>query len=599
MTVPPAGAVPADANLADLAWDNVAQYPTDVLLSRQVDGKWVDVTAAQFGEDVAAAAKGLIGAGVRPGDRVGVMSHTRYEWTLLDFAIWTAGAVTVPVYETSSAEQVEWVLGNSEAVAVVVEDAALQKTVESVRANLPTLANLWQLEDGAIDKLGELGADVPDGTLDERRHTAGPDDLATIVYTSGTTGRPKGCQLTHRNLYSNVLATAATLSHVFSPGQSTLLFLPLAHVFGRIIQCGSIYSRVRLGHLPNVSDLPTAFAEFSPDFILAVPRVFEKIYTGAQQKARTEGKGGIFDRAERAAIAYSQALDTGRIPVTLKAEHALFDRLVYARLREALGGSCRAVLSASAPLGERLGHFFRGIGVPVFEGYGLTETSPVATVNTLGQTRIGSVGRPIPGTTVRIAEDTEILIKGEQIFAGYWKNPEATAEAIDSDGWFHTGDLGALDADGYLSITGRKKELIVTAGGKNVAPAVLEDRVRAHGLISQCMVVGDKMPFVAALVTIDEDAFGPWKEKAGKPADATVTDLLDDQDLLAEVQTAIDDANKAVSRAESIRKFRIMPADFTEESGELTPTLKLRRSIVATARAADISRALLLSSTHL
>jgi long-chain acyl-CoA synthetase len=589
LTVPSAGDVPADANLADLVWDNVAKYPTDVLLSRQLDGKWVDVTATQFGEDVAAAAKGLIGAGVRPGDRVAIMSHTRYEWTLLDFAIWTAGAVTVPVYETSSAEQVEWVLGNSAAVAVVVEDAGLQAVVESVRGNLPSLKNLWQLEDGAIDKLGELGADVPDATIDERRHGSGPDDLATIVYTSGTTGRPKGCQLTHRNLYSNVLATAAVLNHVFSPGQSTLLFLPLAHVFGRIIQCGSIYSRVRLGHLANVSNLPTAFAEYSPDFILAVPRVFEKIYTGAQQKARSEGKGGIFDRAEKTAIAYSQAQDTGRIPVTLKAEHALFDRLVYARLRDALGGSCRAVLSGSAPLGERLGHFFRGIGVPVFEGYGLTETSPVATVNTLGHTRIGTVGRPIPGTTIGIGEDGEILVKGEQVFPGYWKNPEATAEAIDSDGWFHTGDLGALDADGYLSITGRKKELIVTAGGKNVAPAVLEDRVRAHPLVSQCMVVGDQKPFIAALVTIDEDAFGPWKEKAGKPADATVADLVEDKDLLAEIQTAIDDANKAVSRAESIRKFTILPADFTEQSGELTPTLKLRRAIVNTARATDIT----------
>ncbi|WP_163506765.1 AMP-dependent synthetase/ligase [Fodinicola acaciae] len=589
VTVPAAAEVPADGNLSDFVWHNAEKYPTDVLLSRQLDGRWHDVTAVQFQEEVAAVAKGLIAAGVRPGDRVGLMSHTRYEWTLIDFAIWAAGAVTVPVYETSSAEQVEWVLGNSEAVAVVVEDAGLQKTVESVRGNLPALKHLWQIEDGAVDTIGELGAAVTDGDLDTRRRTAGADDLATIVYTSGTTGRPKGCQLTHRNLYSNTLANAAVLSHVFSPGQSTLLFLPLAHVFGRIIQCGSIYSRVRLGHLSNVSDLPAAFAEFSPDFVLAVPRVFEKIYTAAQHRAHSEGKGAIFDRAERAAIAYSEGQDTGRIPVTLKAEHALFDRLVYTKLRAALGGSCRAVLSGSAPLGNRLGHFFRGIGVPVYEGYGLTETSPVATVNTLGQTRIGTVGRPIPGTTIRIGDDGEILIKGEQVFHGYWKNPEATAEAIDADGWFHSGDLGELDADGFLSITGRKKELIVTAGGKNVAPAVLEDRVRAHALVSQCMVVGDQKPYVAALVTIDPDAFGPWKEKAGKPADATVADLAEDPDLVAEIQHAIDDANKAVSRAESIRRFRILAADFTEESGELTPTLKLRRAVVGSARSEDIS----------
>jgi long-chain acyl-CoA synthetase len=588
-TVPAAYTVPDGANLTDSVWDNADSHPESVVFSRRVDGDWSDVTAVQFRDDVVAVAKGLVAAGVKPGDRVGLMSKTRYEWTLVDYAIWSAGAITVPIYETSSAEQVQWILGDSGAVAVVVEAPSHAATVESVRPQLPDLAHVWQLDDGAIDALTAGGADTPDAEIAARRAATGPDTAATIIYTSGTTGRPKGCELTHRNLLFDVGNAMPGLSGLFNADGSTLLFLPLAHVFARLIQCGAVATRTRMGHTADVKNLLDDLAVFQPTFVLSVPRVFEKVYNGARQKAHAAGKGSIFDAAEKVAIAYSEAQASGGAGVGLKLKHAVFDRLVFSKLRTVLGGRCHAAVSGGAPLGSRLGHFFRGIGLTVYEGYGLTETSAGCTLNLQNALKVGTVGRPLPGVSVRIADDGEVMIHGGLVFRQYWHNEAATKEAIDADGWFHSGDIGQLDDEGYLSITGRKKELIVTAGGKNVAPAVLEDRLRAHPLISQCMVVGDAQPFIGCLVTIDPEAFPAWKERAGKPAEATVSDLHTDDDLRAEIQLAVDDANKAVSKAEAIKVFRILPRDFTEEGGELTPSLKLKRNVVLKEYADEIA----------
>jgi len=587
-SVPPVVTIGDAANLTDPVWDNAAEAPDAVQFRRRRDGAWVDVTCEQFRDEVVALARGLVAAGVQPGARVGLMSRTRYEWTLVDYAIWSVGAVTVPVYETSSAEQVRWILADSGAVALVVETDAHALLVAGVREELPALTDVWGIDAGDLDRLRERGATVDAATIDERRRAAGADDIATIIYTSGTTGRPKGCVLTHRNLLSDIANAVPVLPDLFHEGAGTLLFLPLAHSFARLIQIGVVQARATMGHLPDTKTLLADLASFQPTFVLSVPRVFEKVHAGARQRAVAGGKGAIFDKAEAVAIAYSEALDAGGPGLKLRLEHGLYDKLVYGKLRAALGGRCDRAISGGAPLGARLAHFFRGIGVTVHEGYGLTETSPAAAVNLEGATRIGTVGRPLPGVTIRVADDGEILIKGALVFKEYWGNPEATAEALDEDGWFHTGDLGTLDDDGYLTITGRKKEIIVTAGGKNVAPAVLEDRIRAHPLVSQAMVVGDRQPFIAALVTIDEEALPRWLETAGLPADTPVEKLRTDEKLRAEIQTAIDEANKAVSHAEAIKEFRILPADFTERTGELTPSLKVKRAVVLETYANEI-----------
>jgi long-chain acyl-CoA synthetase len=588
-TVPATVTVADDASLTDRMRDHASARPDLVLFSRRVDGRWTEVTAAQFAGQVAAVAKGLIAAGIEAGQRVGLLSKTRYEWTLVDYAIWSIGAVTVPIYETSSAEQVQWILSDSGAVGCVVESAAHAATVDSVRGELPDLQHVWQLDEGAIESLSGSGESVADAALDERRAAVRADDPATIIYTSGTTGRPKGCLLTHRNLLFAVGTAVDSLEQMFHEGAATLLFLPLAHVFARVIQCGSVHRGIRLGHTADVKNLLPDLAEFRPTFLLSVPRVFEKVYNGAKQKSHADGKGKLFDRAEQVAIDYSVGLERSGGPGLLtKAEHKVWDRLVYTKLRGALGGQCRGAISGGAPLGDRLAHFFRGIGVPVFEGYGLTETSAAMSVNVDGAVKVGTVGRPIPGTTVRIADDGEIMLRGDNIFGGYWNNAAGTAEVLDADGWFHSGDIGELDGDGFLRITGRKKELIVTAGGKNVAPAVLEDRLRGHWLISQAMVVGDRRAFIGALLTVDPESWPVWLEKNGKPADSSVAAFTGDAALTAELQAAVDEANKAVSKAESIRKFRILDEDFTEESGELTPSLKLRRHVVMKERADDV-----------
>jgi long-chain acyl-CoA synthetase len=585
--------IPATANLASTVSRRAAEQPEAVVLRRPgPSGTWTDVTASQFSGEVVAVAKGLVAAGIEAGDRVALMSHTRYEWTLIDYAIWTAGAVTVPVYETSSAEQAEWILSDSGARACFVETAGYEKTIDGFRDRVPALEQLWRIDPGtALDSLRTAGADVGDDVITERAATAKASDLATVIYTSGTTGRPKGCELTHANLLADVRNAfhGPLITVAETAGASTLLFLPLAHVFARIIEVGCIEGGIVLGHCGDLTALLPALASFRPTFILAVPRVFEKVFNSAEQKAVSERKGAIFGRATQVAITYSQALDTPGGPgFRLRARHALFDRLVYGKLRAALGGQTQYAVSGGAALSERLGHFFRGAGVTVLEGYGLTETTAAATVNRPDRVKIGTVGLPLPGVAIRIDEDGEILIKGVNVFPGYWRNEAATRETFAEDGWFRTGDVGELDEEGFLKITGRKKEMIVTAGGKNVAPAVLEDRLRSHGLISQCMVVGDGKPFVAALITLDTEALEQWKERHDKPADATIASLRDDPDLIADVQHAVDDANQAVSRAESIRKFRILDVDFTQESGQLSVKLGIRRSVLLKDFAADI-----------
>jgi long-chain acyl-CoA synthetase len=561
-----------EGTLTDDVLERLATDPDAVALARRGPDGWTDVTIGAFHGEVVEVAKGLVAAGVRPGDRVALLSRTRYEWTLVDYAIWWAGAVTVPIYETSSVEQVAWILADSGAVAAVVESAQHLGRVDEARSQAPGLQHVWTIDEGGLEELRSGASRVDDATLEESRSTLTSSSVATLIYTSGTTGRPKGCCLTHGNFRAELGGALERLPELFGrEGASTLLFLPLAHVFARIIQVGAIRSGARLGHTADVKDLVADLGEYQPTFVLAVPRVFEKVFNSASTKAYADGKGPIFDRAVATAIAYSRAQDATRRGrprrpgVALRARHALFDRLVYGRLREALGGHAEWAISGGAPLGDRLAHFYRGIGVTVLEGYGLTETTAALCVNTPTDQRIGTVGRPFPDTEVRVADDGELLFRGPQVFTGYWQDEEASRAALDPEGWFATGDLGDVDEDGYVRITGRKKEIIVTAGGKNVAPAVLEDRVRAHPYVSQCLVVGDGKPFIAALVTIDREG---W------------TGSLDDPELESAVQQAVDDANSLVSQAESIRKFVILEDDWTEDNGYLTPSFKVKRTAV-------------------
>jgi long-chain acyl-CoA synthetase len=570
---------PPTGNLTDDIVANADRHPGTAVLARReaLGGAWTDVTAAEFLAEVRRTAKGLVAAGIEPGDRVALMSRTRYEWTVVDYAIWYAGAVSVPIYATSSDEQVAWVLSDSGARAAVVETPQQAAAVAVAGGIGPD--RLWVLDGDGLEQLHARSDDVSDDELERRRSAVTAADLATIIYTSGTSGRPKGCLLTHGNFIAELDAATTELSVLFeSEDASTLLFLPLAHVLARIIQVGAIRKRVRLGHSADVRRLVRDLEEFRPTFVLAVPRVFEKIFTTASQNAASEGRGRLFDRATDVAIAYSEASERGRVGPWLRGQHALFERLVYERLRATLGGSCRFVVSGGAPLGDRLSHFYRGVGLPVLEGYGLTETTGAVTVNTPDSTRVGSVGRPLPGTTVRVDDDGELLVRGPQVFSAYWRNDEATGQVLTEDGWLRTGDLGEIDAEGFVRITGRRKEILVTAGGKNVAPDLLEDRLRAHPLVSQCMVVGDGKPYVGALVTLDRDGFAHWAGQRGKSA--KVAGSTRDPDLRAEIQGAVDEANKSVSQAESIRRFTVLDRDWSEETGELTPSLKLRRNVV-------------------
>jgi long-chain acyl-CoA synthetase len=586
ITIPAIIPAAVAGNLTNLISERAHFEPERVLVSRPMGDRWQAVTAKEYEEEIKAVAKGFIAAGVGFGDRVAIMAKTRYEWTVLDFAIWYAGAVPVPIYETSSAEQVDWILTDSGAVAIVVETPALAELVQPVMP--ATCKNIWNITYNALATLTHEGKGVSDDEITKRREKLKPETLATLIYTSGTTGKPKGVQLTHGNFLAecgNVVNGASDL--FLKPGGSTLLFLPVAHVFGRMVQIGSITAGLHLAHCSDLTKLPADLASFKPTFVLAVPRIFEKIYNGAEAKADAAGKGKIFHKAAEVAIAYSRALDSKKISPLLKLQHGLFDKLVYSKIRTGLGGRVEAAISGGAPLGERLGHFYRGAGVRVLEGYGLTETTAGATLNLTSSHRVGSVGKPIPGTTIKIAEDGEVLIKGPIVMQGYWQNDAANKEVFDANGYFKSGDLGKIDEEGYLSIVGRKTELIVTAGGKNVAPAVLEDRLRSHPLISQCMVVGDNKPFIAALITIDPDAIKPWAV-ANKKEGASIADLAKDSTLQAVIQTAVDETNKAVSRAESIRKFTILPVDFTIAGGHLTAKLSVKRHVVAQQFAREI-----------
>ncbi|MFB9469804.1 AMP-dependent synthetase/ligase [Nonomuraea salmonea] len=578
-----------DTQLADMVFSDDRVNGDMVLFQRRSAGGWSPVTARRFAADVRGLAAGFLAAGIQPGDRVALLAATSYEWTVVDYALWAVAALPVPIYETSSAEQVRWVLEDAGPVAVVAGNEAQRRLVDEAAAGLSSgPPRVWQIDGGGLDRLREGGHGVSDAQLRERRRMVSADDLATIIYTSGTTGRPKGCMLSHGNLLYEARAAIDSLEGIFGRHASTLLFLPLAHVFARVIQVACVERGVCLAHNADRATLTEDLAALQPTFLLAVPRVFERVFNAAQQQARAQGKERIFAWAERTAVTYSQALDDGRPGRRLRLAHRLADRLVYRRLRAALGGRVGYAISGGAPLGTRLGHFFRGIGLTVLEGYGLTETSAAATVNLPHALKIGTVGPPLPGVDLRIADDGEILIKGPMVFQGYWRNEQTTRQSLTTDGFLRTGDVGAVDEDGFLTISGRKKEIIVTAGGKNLAPEPLEDRLRTHPLISQAVVVGDRRPYTAALIALDAAALASWKRATGKPEQAGPADLRDDPDLLARLQTAVDEANTTVSRAESIRRIRILPVDLTEQNGYLTPTLKVKRALVHKDFAADI-----------
>lgn len=577
-------------NVVSSVYSHERDDPDHVIFRRLVDGNWVDVTSSEVADQVRSAAKGLIAQGVAPGDRVAILSATRYEWPILDFAILSVGAVTVPIYETSSAEQVQFVLDDSGAVAAFAEADAHGDRIEALRDTLPQLRKVYRIEGAgtpALDELAEAGRELDAAAVDERLAGIKSADPATLIYTSGTTGRPKGCQLSHSNLLYETRGAEACFPDHLAKGEKLLVFLPLAHVLARALTISAFANGVTLGFTSDIKNLVPMLAVFKPTLVVSVPRVFEKVYNTAEQNAENGGKAKIFAAAADVAIEWSKAQDAGGASLLLTLKHAVFDKLVYSKLRAALGGECHAAISGGAPLGVRLGHFYRGAGLSIYEGYGLTETSAAITVNRVGGLRVGSVGKLLPGNSMQLGEDGEVMVKGGVVFSGYWGNQTET-DAVFSGDWFHTGDLGAIDEEGFLSIVGRKKEIIVTAGGKNVAPALLEDRLRAHPLISQAMCVGDNQPFIAALITIDPEAFPGWKERKGKDAGTSVADMSTDSDLNAEIELAVNEANNAVSKAEQIRKFRILPVDFSEDTGELTPTLKVKRKIVAGKFAADI-----------
>ncbi|WP_328623330.1 AMP-dependent synthetase/ligase [Streptomyces sp. NBC_00354] len=583
--VPALAGVPGSGSLGDIPFQNAREAPGEVVLARKErDGSWRDVTAAEFAAEVMAVAKGLIAEGLREGDRLAIMARTTYEWTLLDFAGWAAGLVTVPIYPTSSALQARWIIQDSGAVACAVEDTAQARIISAERAHLPWLAHLWEFDTGALARLVKAGEDLPDAVVHARRSVRTPDSVATLIYTSGTTGQPKGCVITHANFFAEADNAVELLHPVFksvsTDPASTLLFLPLSHVFGRMVAVGCMRARVKLGHAPSIQteDLLADLAGFRPTFLLAIPYVLEKVYNTARATAERMGRASSFDRAARIAQRYGEIVE-GRTPgVSLRAARALYDPLVYRRIRAALGGRVRYILSGGSPLGRRLAAFYTGAGIEVFEGYGLTETTGASTVTPPLKPRLGTVGWPLPGTAVRIADDGEVLLRGRHVFAGYWNT--AAHGGVGAGGWLATGDIGELDGEGYLTITGRKKDLIITSGGKNVAPAPLEDWLRAHPLVGQCMVIGDNRPYVVALITLEPEGLAHWRQMRKKTS-MPMRELVQDEELRADLQRAVDEANQLVSRPESIRRFAVLPGEFTEARGHLTPSLKLKRGVIA------------------
>jgi long-chain acyl-CoA synthetase len=567
-------------NITDLLADRVKATPDLALFAiEDKEGTWNDVTARQFESEVIALAKGLVASGIQPGDAVAIMAHTSYAWTLIDFAIWYAGGIGVAIYETSAPAQVEWILSNSESVALWVESADQEARFEEIRRNTPTVKQVWRIDRGDAERLMKDGKEIADVEIEKRRHLANLSDISTLIYTSGTTGLPKGCELTHRGFVELSRNAAIELPQVLHEGASTLMFLPLAHVFARFISVIAIHAGVKVGHQPDARNVAPAMQSFHPNWLLAVPRVFEKVYNSAEQKAESGGKGKIFRKAASVAVSWSKANEAGKVGLGLAIQHKLFDVLVYSKLREAMGGRVEYAVSGGGPLGARLAHFYRAIGLTVLEGYGMTETTAPATIGRVGKIKIGKVGQPLPGTGVAIADDGEILMRGFNILRGYWKNEKATKETI-IDGWLHSGDIGELDDDGYLKITGRKKELIITAGGKNVAPAPLEDPLRANPLIAQAVVIGDNQPFIAALISLDAEMLPIWLANNGGDTSMSLAEASKSAIVINEVQRAIDQVNKSVSKAESIRKFEIISTELSEDSGHVTPSLKIKRAQV-------------------
>ncbi|MFD7811748.1 AMP-dependent synthetase/ligase [Streptomyces sp. NPDC059785] len=598
-TNPPSASAPPVGGLADVVFEHARQDPLRVALGRKdAQGQWRDVTAAEFRDEVLALAKGILAQGIRFGDRVAIMCRTRYEWTLFDFALWTIGAQVVPVYPTSSAEQVFWMLHDAQVSAVMVEHEDHAMTIATVVDRLPQLHRLWQLDVGAVQELYEAGAHLDDEVVHRHRRAVTPESVATVIYTSGTTGRPKGCVISHANLMWEADTVIERYEPVFHSKRgdeaATLLFLPLAHVFGRMVEVAAIRGRVRFGHQPqlNAAALLPDLAAFRPTFFLAVPYIFEKVFNAARRKAEKEGRAGPFEKAVDVAVRYADAIEArawgvGPGPSAgLRMQHQVFDKLVYAKVRAAMGGRVKHAMSGGSAMDRRLGLFFAGAGVTIYEGYGLTESTAAATANPPERTRFGTVGQAIPGTTVHIADDGEIWLNGGNVFQGYLNDPKSTDAAL-HDGWLATGDLGSLDEDGFLTITGRKKEILVTSGGKSVSPGILEERVRDHPLIAQCIVVGNDRPYIAALVTLDGEAVEHWLQMRGKPR-MTPAELVRDADLETEVRRAVVAANTLVSQAESIRTFRILAHQFTEEHGLLTPSLKLKRKAIENAYAKEV-----------
>jgi long-chain acyl-CoA synthetase len=569
-----------NANATDLLVERVAKTPDAALFALpDGNGGWTDVSSAEFLAQVVALAKGFIAAGVNPGDKVAFMCKTCYDWTLVDFALWFAGAVMVPIYETSSPTQLLWNLSDSGARAIITETADHYARFDEIHSEVPDVSLSWQMQLGDLDKLVAGGADVSDDEVEKRRTLAKAKDIATLIYTSGSTGRPKGVVLTHANFVETTRNAAIVMADVVAPGSSTLLFITTAHIFARFISVLGIHAGVRVGHQPDTKLLVPSMGSFKPTFLLAVPRVFEKVYNSSEQKAEAGGKGKIFHKAVEVAIAHSKALDAGHVSVGLALQFAIFDRLVLSKIRAALGGRAKYAVSGSAPLGLRLAHFYRSLGLQILEGYGLTETTAPATVNLTTKFKIGTTGPALPGVGLKISDQGEILVKGVNVFDGYWNNPKATKEAMEGD-WFKTGDVGTIDDDGYLTITGRIKEIIVTAGGKNVSPAALEDPIRANPLVGQVVVVGDKKPFISALITLDPEMLPTWLKNNGEDPDQSLLEASVNPKVIAEIQRAVDAANTRVSRAESIRKFQILASELTEASGHLTPKMSIKRNVI-------------------
>ncbi len=578
--LPPLVVSDSNTNITDLLVDRAFKTPNLPLFALANDKGFTNVSASEFLSEVRALAKGLIASGIQPSQAVAIMSRTRYEWTLMDFAIWFAGGITVPIYETSSASQMEWILSDSDTVALFTETDEHVKRFEQIKASVPLVRTVMTFDNNALEELKRRGKEISDELVDQRRKISKLHELATIIYTSGTTGKPKGCELSHRGFVELSKNATLDLSDVVVEGRSTVLFLPLAHVFARFVEVLCVHGGIRVAFQPETAKVASTFEAFKPEFILAVPRVFEKVYNSAEQKAEAGGKGDIFRKAAAVAIAWSEALDTKRGPSTkLALQHFVFDKLVYKKIRAAMGGKLQYVISGGAPLGTRLGHFFRAIGVIVLEGYGLTETTAPATISRPATLKIGKVGQPLPGTGIKIASDGEIWTNGHNTMLGYWRNEKATAEVM-HDEWFATGDIGTLDEDGYLAITGRKKELLVTAGGKNVAPAVLEDPLRSHPIIGQAVVIGDNLPFVSALISLDPEMLPVWLKNHGGDNTLSVAEAAKLPLVIAAVQKAVDEVNSQVSKAESIRKFVIIESELTEASGHLTPSLKIKRNVV-------------------